>query len=75
MKKQLNESIGRERDLSRKISMLEQSLYQQSEEVYQLQQAKQNLTFENNEMKNQMLVVQGKAEAEGSETLRKRMQK
>jgi len=28
--------------------MLEQNLYQNSDELYQLQQNKQNLTFENN---------------------------
>jgi len=48
MKKQLGESMSREKELSRKVATLEQNLYQQSEDVYQLGLAKQTLTFENN---------------------------
>ena len=59
-KKQLTESIARERELSRKISLLEQSVYQHNDELYHLRQTKETLTFENNELKNQVVVLQGK---------------
>ena len=45
MKKQLTESMTREKELSRKVANLEQNLYQHSEDVYQLGLNKQNLIF------------------------------
>ena len=62
MKKQVAESMARERELSRKISLLEQSGYQNSEELYQVRQAKEALTFENNELKNQVLMLEGRGD-------------
>lgn len=40
------------------MATLEQNLYQHAEDVYQLRLAKQTLTFENNELKNQLIVIQ-----------------
>ncbi len=45
LKKQLADSTARERELSRKVSLLDQSTFQNSEEVYQLRQDKETLTF------------------------------
>lgn len=63
MKKQLGESMAREKDLSRKVANLEQNLYQHAEDIYQLGLAKQSLTFENNELKNQLTVMQKRGES------------
>lgn len=39
-----------------------------------MQQAKQTLTFENNELRNQNLLLQGNAERTGSETIRRQVE-
>lgn len=44
------------------MTLLEQTAYQNSEELYQLRQAKETLTFDNNELKNQILVIKGQGE-------------
>lgn len=54
MKKQLADSMGRERELSRKMALLEQTLYQNNEELYQIRQSHEALTFDNNQLKNQL---------------------
>lgn len=73
-KKQLADSLGRERELARKVALLEQSLYQTTEEAQQLQQTRQTLTFENNELRNQLQIAQGRSEAAGSQQLRRQLE-
>lgn len=49
-------------------------MYQQSEENYHLQQTKQNLTFENNELKNQLLLLEDRTQNAGTEKLRRQLE-
>jgi chromosome segregation ATPase len=73
-RKQLADSLARERELARKVALLEQSLYQTTEEAQQLQQTRQTLTFENNELRNQLQIAQGRSEAAGSQQLRRQLE-
>lgn len=73
MKKQLADSIGRERELSRKMTLLEQTLYQNNEELYQLRQSHEALTFDNNQLKNQLHLAQEKDDGSSFETIKNKL--
>jgi chromosome segregation ATPase len=74
LKRQLTDCQARERDLSRKASLSEQAACQHSDEVHQLRQAKEALTFEHNELKNQLLILQGKGGGASQETIQRQLE-
>lgn len=74
MKKQLADSIGRERELSRKMTLLEQTLYQNNEELYQLRQSHEALAFDNNQLKNQLALAQEKEDGSSFETIKNKLE-
>jgi hypothetical protein len=49
-------------------------LQQKEEETYQLQQAKQNLTFDLSQLSNQLMLLQGRSEGAGGDRLRRQIE-